>query len=134
MVLACLDASSGQLVWANAGHSPGCIVDSDGIVSASLGSTGLPLGMFPDRCYASQDVMLEPGELAVLFTDGVLESESPDGIEFGAERVHDVAVGCRQDGAEEIVERLYHAARDFTQGGKQTDDIAVVVCKRDRVS
>ena len=65
-----------------------------------------------------------------LVTDGVLESESPDGEEFGAGRLLEVLREHRLDPAREIVERVYGAIRDFSQNEKQMDDVTVVICKR----
>jgi serine phosphatase RsbU (regulator of sigma subunit) len=66
----------------------------------------------------------------VLVTDGILESESPHGEEFGAERLLEVLREYRRHPAREIVDRIYAAVREFTEDAKQVDDVTIVICKR----
>ncbi len=91
MLFVCLERGSGRLAFANAGHPAGYLIDQSGAVKGALSATGLPLGMFADRGYSCRaGLVLEPGDLAVLLTDGALETEAPDGAEFGAERLLEV--------------------------------------------
>ena len=71
------------------------------------------------------------GELVVLVTDGVLETESPDGEEFGAERLIEAVSTNRLSPAHEIVDRVYRAVTDFRRDQVQLDDVTIVVCKRE---
>jgi len=50
-----------------------------------VSANGLPLGLFPDTTYSVAEVPVEPGDKAILYTDGVLETESPSEQEFGAD-------------------------------------------------
>ena len=72
---------------------------------------------------------MDPGEIAVLLTDGVTEAEAVDGDMFSRERALDIIATHRHLPACEIVERLYRAVRLFIHGHPQSDDITVVVCK-----
>ncbi len=131
MLLARLEASTGRLAYVNSGHPCGYIVGRSGEVTTQLDSTCIPLGIFLERWRCEgREVQLDPGELAVLVTDGVLESESPHGDEFGAERLLEIVREHRQQPAREIVKGIYKAVREFAHEEKQIDDITIVICKR----
>jgi PAS domain S-box-containing protein len=132
MILAKLEPASGKCTYVNSGHPCGYIVDRSGEVAAELKSICLPLGLFPElpQC-ADHEFALNEGDVAVLVTDGILESESPHGEEFGAERLLEVLREHRLDPSREIVERVYSAVREFAHEQEQMDDITIVICKRD---
>lgn len=132
MLLTFLDHHSGRVSFANAGHPGGFIIDESGGVRRTLGATGVPLGMFPDHRYTCGDeLVLGPGELMVLVTDGILESLDPDGTEFEVSRLTDVVRENRHRPAREIVDRVRLAVDDFAQGTPQSDDLSIIICKRD---
>jgi PAS domain S-box-containing protein len=135
MVLAVLDTRSGVVRWANAGHPTGHVIDSNGALKATLKSTGTILGTFPNLAFADgPPFTLEPGDLMVLLTDGVVEATSPEDCQFGAGAALEVVREYRDRPAEEIVGRVLEAARAFREGQAQEDDLTVVVCKRNRAA
>ena len=131
MVLVRLDARSNRFSYANAGHVSGYLLDREGGVKTVLSSTGVPLGMFPSQEYGCyEDLALEPGDLVVLFTDGISEAEDSTGSVFGAENALRVIRAHRHEPAEQIVQCLCRTVHDFVGAAPQQDDITVVVCKR----
>jgi PAS domain S-box-containing protein len=131
MLLARLDPSSGRLDFVNAAHPAGAIVTDSGEQVATLSSKCLPLGMFGDEWRGVvQHAQIGVGEIAVFATDGVIECESPDGEEFGGDRLVEVVSRHRHATAAEIVDEVHRAVREFRQGERQEDDVTVVVCKR----
>jgi sigma-B regulation protein RsbU (phosphoserine phosphatase) len=131
MILAVLDGASGTLSWANFGHPTGYVLGRSGSVKAELKSGCRPLGLFPDlTCAKGPAVALELGDTLVLLTDGILETASPQGDEFGEAGVLDVARSARDCSADEIAGRLIAAAQAIAEGQPQDDDLTVVVCKR----
>ena len=130
LVFCRLHAQSRSLVYANAGHFPGYILDASGAVKRTLDSLNIPLGMFSGRTFASsEEIQLEPGDILVLLTDGILEAERPDQTPFGAERTLDFIQAHRNDSAEQIIAGLYREVRSFSDGLPQADDITAVICK-----
>ena len=130
MALLGIDVRSGRAAYVNAGHTPGYHLDQAGAVKAVLGSTGLPLGAFPNETYECiEDLALEPGDLVVLVTDGIPEAEDSDGNYFGMENALNVIRAHRHETAEQIVQHLHQATRKFVGEASQQDDITVVVCK-----
>jgi sigma-B regulation protein RsbU (phosphoserine phosphatase) len=130
LFLARLDSSRRTLSYASAGHIPGVILLNSGDVKCMLDSTGPPLGLFPVGKFSlQQPVSLNPGEIAVFLTDGVTESATPQGHQFGIERVLDHIRALRHNSASTIADGIYHATRAFVQGDLQDDDITSVVIK-----
>jgi PAS domain S-box-containing protein len=131
MLLTTLEPASGRCTYVNSGHPSGLVVDRSGEIAAELNSACLPLGLFRDRWQCTEhEFALRKGDIAVLVTDGVLESQSPYGEEFGSGRLLEVVRKCRTQPAREIVENIYAAIREFAHDVKQVDDITIAICKR----
>lgn len=79
----------GRFVAVNAGHCPILIRRNDGSID-EISSSGFPLGMMPIAKYSEHEDRLSPGDLLLLYTDGLTEAEDPDEEEFGVENVADV--------------------------------------------
>ena len=98
-------------------------------MKAVLPSTGLPLGLFPDADFPSTvAITLAPGDLVFFYTDGVVESFSADGGQFGVERALDAVRAHRHQTPHQIIEALLHAVSDFS-GNVQMDDRTAVIIK-----
>src|SRR5207253_2599196 len=79
LLLARLDPEDGSCVYASAGHTAGYLLGSDGAVKAVLPATGMPLAILPDHHFdAAAAPALEPGELLLLLTDGIVEAHDLD--------------------------------------------------------
>jgi serine phosphatase RsbU (regulator of sigma subunit) len=130
LLLGRLDPRTRELVYCSAGHPEGYVMTPSGRVRAVLRSTALPLGILPEGEFrAAPRVALEPGDLVLLLTDGILEATGPDGEPFGAERALDTVRAHREDGARAIVEALLHAVHHFAQGVGPADDLTALVVK-----
>jgi len=121
--------STGDLVYVNAGQNPPLVRRSDGSYER-LTSTGVALGMFEGSTFEAARTTLHPGELVILYSDGITEAENPLGQPFeepGLEQVVDAyAAGPPAQLAAQIlaaVER--HAARS-----KFLDDLTILLLKR----
>lgn len=124
-----LDPKSGELVYTSAGHNPPLIVRARGGYKRLSGG-GVILGVLPDAQYEEERIQLEPGDVLVLFSDGVTEAPNPDDEEFGEERLAALVASVAQKPAAEIVEDIHRSVQSFTQGAPPADDITVVVARR----
>lgn len=130
LTLVRLDPQTRSFTYASAGHPPGYILDPAGAVKGRMDSPSMPLGIFPEGDFPSSDPLtLEPGDLVLFFTDGIVEARSPDNTAFGTQRALDITRVYRRDPAFLIVDNLYNAVRAFSQQLPQRDDITVVVLK-----
>ena len=130
LLLVRLDPRKKVLTYAGAGHCPGYVLDHQGRTKAVLTSTGMQLGVDLSSEYpASFEVALEPGDLIVLFTDGIVEAHSPGGPVFGSERLLASVRQHRQCSPDEILDALFQAATDHAEGADQSDDATAVILK-----
>jgi sigma-B regulation protein RsbU (phosphoserine phosphatase) len=130
LLLARLDPAARTLTYASAGHSTGYVFDPAGTVKHVLRSTAIPVGIYPDGEFpSSAPLALEPGDLVLFLTDGVVEARSPDGASFSARGACDVVRVYRNASARQVVENLYYAVRAFSQNRPQVDDITATVIK-----
>ncbi|MPZ74818.1 MAG: SpoIIE family protein phosphatase [Nitriliruptorales bacterium] len=119
-----------ELVVSSAGHPNPMIVRSDGTVVA-MKAVGAILGLFDDVHIEHEVVELHPGDLLVLYTDGVLEARDRSGEFFGEGRLHDLLSGAPGRSPVEVVERIDTAVMAF-QDGNPRDDIAILALGIDR--
>jgi len=111
--------------YVNCGHPPPILVHSGGQIELDKG--GSALGAFPEERYPFTDVSLQPGDVVLLFTDGVTEIRDPSGTLFGEERLAGVCAGLRGMTAEEILYHVRDRVLAFAEGAPQGDDLAIVV-------
>ncbi len=128
MFYSVLDLDSGNLTYVNAGHNPPLLVRREGRVSL-LGEGGLILGLDPDSDYEFRSVRLEPGDVLVMYTDGVTEAMDAQSREMGGERLEEVVLESRDLSAGRIVSRVMEEVRAHTAGAPQSDDQTLVVVK-----
>jgi serine phosphatase RsbU (regulator of sigma subunit)/putative methionine-R-sulfoxide reductase with GAF domain len=127
-----LDPRDCSLRFASAGHCPGYVLDRRGQTKAVLRSTGLPLGIDPAEVFrVSPAIPLEPGNLVLLFTDGIVEAASPAGEQFGPARVLEVVRAHLHRSPEEILEALFGAVGDFSGHSFHDDRTAVIIRAED---
>jgi sigma-B regulation protein RsbU (phosphoserine phosphatase) len=129
LFLARLNPVTRSLVYSSAGHWPGYILDPQGEVKMVLHSTDGPLGLDPAIAFSTAwAVMLEPGDLIFLHTDGVVEALAPDGALFGKERALRLVRMHREEKPETIIGALFDGVREFC-AGVPTDDMTAIVIK-----
>lgn len=125
-----LDHATRSLTYVNAGHPAGYVIDASGAVKATLNSTSVALGILPDAEFpVGGPVFLEPGDLVLLLTDGVLETISSGGEQFGVGRVLEFVRANRHKPAGELIEQLRTAAVAFSEHATLLDDLTIVVVK-----
>jgi len=119
-----LDARTGQLEYANAGHDVPYLRTAQGVVE--LRATGMPLGLMPGMVYEERSTVLHPGERLLLHSDGLAEAHSPRREMFGFPRVAELA-GRDADGQGIIDLCLSELDRFSGPNHEQEDDITLVV-------
>jgi len=125
----CIDFRTQTLQYVGAGHG-GYLIRRDGRCEF-LGSTGLPLGLMEEVAFPqSTPVRLESGDCLLLVTDGLVETHSPSGEMFGSDRMLRIMGQNTSVSAEEIVRRLYRATRDFAGDVPQSDDMTIIIARR----
>lgn len=125
-----VDPESGRLRYASAGHVPGLLRRWDGRVEVLQGE-GLPLAMLPGQVpYQGGETDLEPGDVLLLYTDGLTEAESPDGEEYGLERLQELLGQIGGLPMPELKAALVTALNGHGQGAPAKDDQTFLVLRR----
>ncbi len=123
-----LDATNKTLAYANAGHNPPLLIDAAGN-GRFIERGELPLGMFKGARYYEYYLPLEAGQTLVLYTDGATEATSPEGEEYGRERLEMIVREGRMKTAREMIDFIYEDVLEWTGGRGATDDITFVVVR-----
>jgi phosphoserine phosphatase RsbU/P len=117
----------GSLCYCNAGHNPPFLVSGDRVTRLEAG--GPVLGLFEHAEYETGDAVVRPGDLIVLFSDGVTEAENADGEEFGDDRLMKVIASVGGGSAVEVRDAIQRAVRDYCGSAPVRDDVTVMVLK-----
>lgn len=145
-----LDPRDATFTAVNAGHNPPVVRRAGGGIE-TLDAGGLVLGMLPRQKYKQQTITLAPGDLVVLYTDGITEAtsatpaggrdaadgareelgddEDPDRM-FGEEQLHELIGASADRSAVEVKQQILEAVERHAAGAPQADDITLVVLKR----
>jgi serine phosphatase RsbU (regulator of sigma subunit) len=123
-----LDAGSGQVTFANAGHDVPYVRAAGGV--AELRAKGMPLGLMPGMTYEEKTFTFQPGDCALLYSDGLSEAHAPDREMFGFHRVSEL-VGTGPSG-QALIDLCLAELDGFTgPGHEQEDDITLLSLVRD---
>jgi phosphoserine phosphatase RsbU/P len=127
--LAVLEPRDGRVRYANAGHNPALVLRADGRAEW-LDATGIPLGILKGYGYTMRRLELAPGDLMILYTDGVTEAMSPSGEEFGADRFAEVCARHRARGLKALSRALEEELESFASGTPFDDDRTLLAVRR----
>ncbi|MEM7049765.1 MAG: SpoIIE family protein phosphatase [Acidobacteriota bacterium] len=101
------------------------------IETLPLADHRLPLGALRSKGYRSLEVGLQPGEILLVYSDGVLDARAPDGEFFGVQRLAEVLAASAAE-PEAVVASVLAALADFTRGEEPYDDLTVLALGRSR--
>jgi serine phosphatase RsbU (regulator of sigma subunit) len=124
-----LDSRSGHLVYVNAGHNPPLHYRNGTGTLHTLLPSGMAMGVMPGNTYSVGELDLAPGDVLVLYTDGVTEAFNMPGEEFGEGRLMDTVIASHDLRAGEILGTIFSRVHDFIGEAAQSDDITVVVIR-----
>jgi sigma-B regulation protein RsbU (phosphoserine phosphatase) len=115
-----------RLTYTNAGHHAPMLMRAAG-ERERLTDGGAVVGIFTGGSYEQAEVTLRAGDRLLLFTDGIVEAEDPDGVEFGEDRLFDLLAAHRTLDATQLRQKIMGALARFT-GGIFEDDATLIVC------
>src|SRR5215203_4893394 len=124
-----LDPESATLSYANAGHDLPYVLRSSGGECEELRARGMPLGIMPGMSYEEKETILNSGEAALLYSDGLVEAHNPQGEMFGFPRLRALIAehGVERSLGDSLLEELYSFVGD---GWEQEDDITLLTLRR----
>jgi len=127
---AIVELRSGRLLLANAGHEPALIVPANDGPVRWLEGSGPLLGAFATLDLDECAEQLEPGDLALFYTDGVTDSRAASGERFGDDRLLDVVQRARAGTAQSLVDAITEAIATFQGEMPAADDVTIVAIRR----
>jgi PAS domain S-box-containing protein len=124
-----LDASTGRLLYANAGHTEILWWRAAQGTYQALGVTGMPLGIDLSTPLTESEIALRPGDVVLLYTDGITEAANGEGELFGMRRLTDLLALHASVPAEDMLQVIVSAIERFQAGTPLSDDVTLIVIK-----
>ncbi len=128
---AVLDPSSGTLLYSNAGHNPPYHFQAVTGAMQPLTRTGMPVGLFADSTWGIKTAQISPGDVLLLYTDGVIDVQDRQEGFFDAQRLITTVQSNLNRSAQEIQAAILTAINQFAGGVPQFDDITLVTLARE---
>jgi serine phosphatase RsbU (regulator of sigma subunit) len=128
-----IEADSGTMAYANAGHNPPFLLragDGPPTPPELLRPTGMALGVIPDSTWREGRAELGVGDTLVLYTDGAIDAQRADGQAFGQARLLVAAQGKQRGSAQEIEAGILTEIHQFVGSMPRFDDLTLVVVAR----
>lgn len=126
--------STHQFVYSTAGHNPPRLLRGDRVISLDK-QGGLPLGIFPNEKYSEAEITLEPGDMLLLYTDGITEAMAPADSNghrelFGVQRLDALLRQCCDARPQDCINRICAAVAEFTANAPRMDDQTLIAIRR----
>lgn len=133
--IGCIDPVTGELFYGDAGHNPAMLYRKGTGTVDWLSGTGVPIGVMRDGLYSESSTRLEPGDVLVVYTDGLTEARPPGSgadEDYGEERLAATLVRSSAEPAKEIVRLLLEDVERYAGGGPRGDDQTLLVLKLEK--
>ena len=126
-----INPDDGCMRYVNAGHNPPLLIPAEGGPVIRLEPTGPMVGLLPGAAFREGHARMLPGDVLIIFTDGVIDAEDVHGQDLGEQPLIEMVRACgRASSAEQIFEKLLVRTLQHMEGGGFTDDVTLVVIKR----
>jgi sigma-B regulation protein RsbU (phosphoserine phosphatase) len=126
-----LEPSEGRFIYANCGHNPPILFGAEG-GTEKFEIGGPLLGVLEDVIYNAFEVTLAPGDLLLMYTDGVIEIKNSDGAEFGIDRLEALVRHSLDMPVPEIMNKIIQATQEFSGSERYHDDFTLVLIRREQ--
>jgi len=121
-----LNFKSGELLYSNAGHNPPLFVRASQTPEWLKLPDGFFLGVFEEPQYHTEKIELQPGDLLLVYTDGVTEAINEEGELYNNQRLFETVRIYPDNAPEELVNNVVDSVKSFSRGVSQADDITVL--------
>ena len=116
-----------RLRFANAGHTLPLLFRKSTATCSSLLSINLPIGLFDSTHFDDAEIQLQPGDLIIMYTDGINEAENAEGEQFGVERLIHTVLDSNALSPQELLDKILESVTMFSEGQAQNDDITAMI-------
>jgi sigma-B regulation protein RsbU (phosphoserine phosphatase) len=129
LFLGTLNSDSNEIYFSNAGHDPPFHFSGSKLKYLKIG--GMLLGAFPDAQYEQAKIIMNPGDLLILFSDGITEALNHESKEFSEEKLIGVIKNNKNAAPELFIEKIITAVQEHSGSTPQSDDMTLMIIKRD---
>jgi sigma-B regulation protein RsbU (phosphoserine phosphatase) len=133
LLYAVLDVAAKTLALCSAGQTQPVRRQSASAELIQTRGDTFPLGVLNEAEYEETVLPISPGDVIVLYTDGIVEAMNPGGEIFGFDRLIETVGSCRADSAEALLQEILAHVNAFTSGAPQHDDLTAIVIRADSV-
>ena len=130
VLYAVYEPATGELTYASGGHDAPLVVHADGSSTSPPLTGGIALGVLPDFPFGESSVTLSPGDIVVLYTDGVTEAMDGAGEQFGLDRLREVFAEAPPKDSQEANRAVFDAVHSFAGEVPLSDDVTCVTLHR----
>ncbi len=121
---------TGEVTYTNAGHNPPYIIKADGTVDRLPYSDNIIAGIMEGFHFTEETFFLQPGDMLLLYTDGVTEATNNEYVEYGDERLEALLKKSHSANCQQMVDILKADVKAFEGDEDQSDDITLLAIKR----
>lgn len=129
LFLAIVDPRSMTMTYSNAGHNYPLFLTEGAQSFTNLEAGGFPLGLVDDFNYMEETIELKPGDLMILYTDGLIEAQAPDGEMYALPRLEQSILATRNEPCQAIADQIYHQITNFVGSSRLQDDLTFVTMR-----
>jgi len=129
MNYAIVDASKKQLILSTGGHNPVIRIQADGSTEQLDPEGGMPIGLMTGIDFGKITVDLKPGDIYLLYSDGISEARNSKREDYEIERMTEVSVQHRTEDAQSIKNHILENVKKFVGSAPQHDDMTLIVIK-----
>ncbi|MGC8768365.1 SpoIIE family protein phosphatase [Calditerrivibrio sp.] len=130
MLYVVLNSATGECNFASAGHNPLLLFEKKNMMVKKVTCGGMFLGVFDDVEYESGSFELNDGDIAFMYTDGLVEAMNPEDDLYGYDRLISKLIMFNELSCQEIIDNIMVDVKDFCRGRKFNDDITILVIKK----
>jgi sigma-B regulation protein RsbU (phosphoserine phosphatase) len=123
------DTGRRALTYVNAGHNPPMLLRPQAISAERLEPTGMMLGVFDEARFEQATVQIEPGDVLVVYSDGICDALNPTGDDYGDARLEAFVRAHAALPAGQLMDRILEDVTAFAQGVAPFDDMTLVVAR-----
>jgi len=120
--------AAGLVEISNAGHCPPLVIRPKGVTR--IEPSGVPLGISSDDEYLAERLQIEPGEVLVIYTDGLSEARNAQDEEYGEERVVKSLLENIRLGPRSLIQECLDSLKQFLGGASVADDVTIMAIQR----
>jgi len=132
LFLAAFEPARRRLTYCNAGHNPPLLLRPEGAGHPAprwLHPTGPAIGLIEQATYAQESFPVNPGDLLIMYTDGLVEAVGAEGEAFEASRLAEVAAGVGNASPAEVIRAVTQSLDAFLGGRGLADDLTLLVVR-----